>query len=113
MTFGEKLRQARRRAGLTQEALALRVGLQRRAILQYENGHNYPRSRETYEKLASALAVDVNHLITEEAPESVQNNAERVIAEVRGLFAGGHLSEEDRDRVMKALQEAYWSTKQT
>ena len=71
MTFGEKLRAARRQAGLTQDELASRVGLQRRAILQYENGHNYPRSRETYEKLASALGISqpnatykVNNLVS-------------------------------------------------
>lgn len=113
MTFGEKLRQARRKAGLTQEELAARVGLQRRAVLQYENGHNYPRSHETYEKLANALGMDINRLITEEGEDDARSDAERIISEVRGLFAGGQLSEEDRDAVMQALQEAYWTTKKS
>jgi hypothetical protein len=30
---------------------------------------------------------------------------------VGGLFAGGDLSEEDKDAVMQAIMEAYWDAK--
>ena len=38
--------------------------------------------------------------------------AEQLISEVHGLFAGGELSEADKDGVMKALQQAYWECKE-
>ena len=31
---------------------------------------------------------------------------------ITGLFAGGELSEEDRDEVAKAIQDAYWYAKE-
>ena len=38
--------------------------------------------------------------------------AERLIKEVSGLYAGGELAEEDMDAMMKAIQEAYWIAKE-
>ena len=108
MTFGEKLKKARHQCGLTQQQLAERVGMQRRAILQYENKRIYPRTRNTYIKLAQALGVDPAYLMSGEVPDapSGRQTADRLVAEIRGLFAGGTLSEEDRTAVAKALQEA-------
>jgi len=37
--------------------------------------------------------------------------AEDIIAGFSGLCAGGTLSEEDKDAVMKALQDIYWESK--
>ena len=39
-------------------------------------------------------------------------DAEAVIADVSALFAGGQLSEQDKDAVMRALQDAYWMAKE-
>ena len=38
--------------------------------------------------------------------------AERLVKEVSGLYAGGELAEEDMDAMMKAIQEAYWIAKE-
>lgn len=37
--------------------------------------------------------------------------AEELVTEIGGLFAGGELSESDKDAVMQALQQAYWDAK--
>jgi len=37
--------------------------------------------------------------------------ATALVSELSGLFAGGELTEEDRDAVMQSLQEAYWLAK--
>ena len=55
-TFAQLLRQARRAAGLTQEALAERTGLGTRTIQGLERGTNQPR-RETLDRLMSGLAL--------------------------------------------------------
>jgi predicted ATPase/transcriptional regulator with XRE-family HTH domain len=54
--FAALLRQFRRDAGLTQEALAERAGLGTRSIQGLESGENRPR-RETVRRLAAALAL--------------------------------------------------------
>ena len=66
MKFGEKVRAARQNAGMSQEALAKAVDVSLRTILGYENENRYPRKREIYAKLADALHVDVNYLLTED-----------------------------------------------
>ena len=68
-----------------------------------------------------ALNVEKNYLLTEDE-EFVVNAAEQygtrgasqaqaVIEGFSGLCAGGTLSEEDKDAVMKALQDIYWESK--
>ena len=37
--------------------------------------------------------------------------AQELIDGMSGLFAGGTLSEQDKDAVMKALQDIYWESK--
>jgi len=120
--FAEKLSNARKKAGLTQEELALLIGLSRKAVNNYEIGKTYPRTREAYKKLADALKLDVNYLLTEDE-EFIANaselygsrgakQAQVLIESAQGLFAGGDLSDNDKDAVMRALQEAYWMAKQ-
>lgn len=122
MKFGEKVRAARQNAGMSQEALAKAVDVSLRTILGYENENRYPRKREIYAKLADALHVDVNYLLTEDeefaaaAAEKYgscgKQQAEALVAELSGLFAGGELADEDMDAMMRAVQDAYWIAKE-
>ena len=41
-----------------------------------------------------------------------KRQAEELVKELSGMFAGGELSEEDKDSVMLALQKAYWLCKE-
>ena len=121
MKFAEKVRAARLNMGYTQKQLAEKTRVALRTIVSYEKGDSYPRKRETYAALANALDVETNYLLTEDE-EFVVNAAERygtrgaaqaqaVIEGFSGLCAGGALSEEDKDAVMKALQDIYWESK--
>ena len=40
-----------------------------------------------------------------------RKQAEELANEIAGLFAGGELSEEDADKIMKVMEEAYWEIK--
>lgn len=70
MTFGEKLRRARKEKGLTQAELALQAGLGLRTIIAYEKGETYPQKRSTYQILADILGVQADDLRNEETATS-------------------------------------------
>ena len=70
MTFGEKLRHARKEKGLTQAELALQAGLGLRTIIAYEKGETYPQKRSTYQTLANILGVRADELHNEETTAS-------------------------------------------
>ena len=121
MTFSEKFKALREEKGLTQKDVAAALELNARMITRYENGVSYPRTREAYRKIADFFEVDVNYLLTEDdsfvlhASEQYgkrgMKQAQELIDGMSGLFAGGTLSEQDKDAVMKALQDIYWESK--
>ena len=121
MKFGEKLRQLRRQRNLTQNEVAQAVGVSQRTYISYEQEGRYPRHREMYSKLAAVLDCEPSYLMAEdeefisEAGERFdrrgKRQAEKLVAELSGMFAGGELSEADMDAVMIALQKAYFDCK--
>ena len=60
--FSETLKAARRRANLTQKALAERSGLPLRSLLNWEQGRRLPRL-QTARRLAKALRVPPAELL--------------------------------------------------
>ena len=121
MKFAEKLRQLRRQQNKTQKEAAECCGITLRAYMAYEQSGRYPRHREIYDKLAAFFGVDKNYLMTEDEEFIAEatgkygtrgrQQAEQLVAELSGLFAGGELTESDRDAVMIALQKAYFDCK--
>lgn len=117
MTFGEKVRNERNRLGLSQDELAEKIGVTRRVISSYENDSSRPRGTERYNKLADALGVNINYLLSEDEAfiANVEDNygrrgakqAKELLAEVTGLFAGGEMADEDMREMVDAIQEAY------
>lgn len=117
MTFGEKVKKARKEIGLTQTELGKMIGVSRRAITSYEADMTLPRTKDTYYKLADALKVEVNYLLTEgeafvldigeKYGSRDKRDAKALVEELTGLFSGGHMAEEDMDELMLAIQKAY------
>lgn len=64
-TFGERLAQIREHAGLTQTALAERVGMSQSAVSQMEKGERKP-SFDMLRQLADALGVKTSYLLGSE-----------------------------------------------
>lgn len=121
MTFGEKFKAERVRRKLTQQEAADGLGLNRRMITLYENNHCFPRTRDAYKKIADFFEVDVNYLLTDDEEFIVSaserygsramKQARELVDGISGLFAGGMLSERDKDAVMRELQDIYWDSK--
>lgn len=125
MKFGEKVRALREEKGMTQKDLAEALQVSTRTVVSYERGQSYPKQRRVYDHLASLFDVETNYLYMEDeaagqtgasAEMPLQGTdreaAERLVQQAGVLFAGGRLSEEDKDAVMRALQDAYWQARQ-
>lgn len=123
MHFSEKLRTARAARQMSQTELARAAGITARTIQNYETGAKLPRNREVYGKLAQALGVEESLLLddnmdfvlraSEQYGERGARQAWDMVADIRAMFAGGEMEEEDMDEIMHALQDAYWEAKRT
>lgn len=116
--FAAKLRILRTAAELTQAEMAQCIDVPLRTYQNYESGKFYPKSTAVYARIAKSFSITVDELIGDaEGTEPVDASlaARRQVTELlesaEGLFAGAALSEEDKDRVMKAISDAYWTAK--
>lgn len=121
MTFGEKIHTERIKRNMNQKEFGKLIGVSTRIVSLYETNKAFPRTRDDYARIAAALELNVNYLLTESeefvmgigleyGPRSAQG-ATRVLSDVKALFAGGEMADEDMDIFMKAVQDAYWEVK--
>lgn len=111
MKFNERLTHLRKRYSVSQTDLANAVGVSRKSIQYYESGERYPRNGVLI-KLADYFNVTLEYLTSGgENSLHTSNSADALVSEVTALFSGGDLSEEDKDMVMRVIQEAYWDSK--
>ena len=126
MTFSDKIKRSREVAKLTQAELAKKVGVSQRTIASYESDGAIAR-RSTMMKLAKALNVSYTYLSDEncvDPTEGMERDAyvgeagelygasgardmNKLLADNRALFAGGELSQEQKDAFFSAVLEAY------
>ena len=115
---------------ISQTDLAERVGVSRRSIFDYENGNATPR-RKTMQKIADELGVTVTYLTDpdEQNPEAgkVKEAYEdavraefgsKAVREMTAMsekmgsfFAGGDISQADKDAVFEIMATAYYTAK--
>ena len=123
MEFGEKIKRLRKAENLTQSELGEKVGISVRSIYKYESEHVIPRQKSIYQRFAGFFNVPVEFLKEDKNSDFEfitthlygdygKRESQRIIEDVRGLFAGGKITEQDRDGLMKTLQEIYWETKE-
>ena len=131
MTFSDKIKRAREVAKLTQNELAQQVGVSQRTIASYESGGAKAR-RSTIEKLAHALKVSVKFLTDDDCIDPLADiekddyidqaramygakgvrDMEELLRENTALFAGGELSQEQKDMFFQAVMTAYVTCKE-
>ena len=129
--FGEKIRARREEMRLSQEQLAGLCGLSRRSIISYETTDKRPHA-STIRALAKALKVTVRYLERDEITDPQAGiEQEPFISEARemfgsrgaeemtrlleqneALFAGGTLTESQKDMFYEAITRAYFANKQ-
>ena len=120
MAFAERFKAARLQAGLSQERLAAAIGVSKRTIINYENGATMPPI-DKLPVIAKQFGTSIENLISEDeefVAEAYEQGgsrsareAEALVSEVTGLFADGRLSDDEKDAVMRAIQNAFWVAK--
>ena len=121
MLFGDKVKELRALAGMSQQELANKAGLSLRSIQNYESNQRYPKDVAILQKLCRALNTTIEELMrdednfVQEATEKYgtrgKKDAKKLVAELGGLFAGGEMNEDDKDKVFRAITEMYWKAK--
>lgn len=120
MEFTEKLQKLRKEKGMTQSELAEQVGVSCRCIQNYELGARYPK-RDILNKLCTVLGTRIEYLVSSDdffglvkAEDGTRGlaSAQQLLDCAGALFAGGDMSEDDKDKVMLALQNIYWKSKE-
>lgn len=130
MTFSDKIKRFREVAGLTQRELADLVGVSQRTIASYESTNAVAR-RTTMAKLARALKVSVRYLSDDECTDPLADiekddyveearqrygasgarDVDALLRDNAALFAGGELSQEEKDAFFEAVMRAYVASK--
>lgn len=131
MTFSDKIKRSREVAQLTQTELAGLVGVSQRTIASYESGGAKAR-RSTIEKLARALKVSVKFLSDDTCIDPLDEiekddyieqaremygakgvrDMEELLRDNAALFAGGELTQEQKDAFFEAVMYAYVTSKE-
>lgn len=118
MSMAERIKELRINAGLTQEELGEKLGLQKSAIAKYENGRVENIKRSTIQAMADLFGVKPSYVLgfdsepAEEAPYYLDPEAARIAQELytrpelRVLFdASRHASKEDIEQVAAILEK--------
>ena len=129
-SFPEKVREARNLLGLTQAELGELIGVSGRAVIAYEAGTAVPH-KSRMAKLCHTLGVSEEYLTDDSVTDPTYGlEKEYIIDETRerygkkaakeidflmersaALFAGGEISQEQKDAFFGALSKAYWQAK--
>lgn len=67
LTFGQKLKEARKKAGLTQEQLAEKLAVSRQAVTKWENDKGLP-DVDNWKTLSQVLNVSIDYLLDNGSP---------------------------------------------
>lgn len=121
MGFAENLKNMRKQSGLSQKALAERVGTTSRSILNYEQGSRLPKNIQIVNAIATALGTTSEFLINGKE-EFVINaasmygdkgkiQAKKILDSAEALFAGGELDEDEMLSFMTRIQTIYLDSK--
>ncbi len=130
-SFADKVKEARISLGYSQAQLAGEIDISSRSVQAYERGEKKPRAA-MMAKLARALKVSVKFLSDDECEDPMADiekdnyiekarerygadgalDIERLLADNTALFAGGELSQAQKDAFFEAVMTAYVTCKE-
>jgi transcriptional regulator with XRE-family HTH domain len=107
--FGQKLRECRRSAGISQRELAKQIGVDFSYISKIENGRLPPPAADTIVKICQVLGVESEDLLalTGKIPSKVQESlssskaAQQFLSEAQRL----NLTDDEWEKMVKSLHD--------
>lgn len=131
MSFGNKIKELRKQAGLSQQELAQKLGVTQKSICNYENDTRFPKGQNVIKGLADIFGVTVDYLLENTDKKDVdfsneddfissakqefgykgKKEAENLLEKTATMLAGGDLSEEDKDAFFQSITEIYFDAK--
>lgn len=111
MDIKDRIKALRKNHGMTQSQLAVELDVTLRCVQNYESGSRYPR-RGIIEKICKVFDVSKEYLVSGVTSTEESEDLQKFLTSAGLIFAGGKLSEEDKDKVMIALQRIYWEAKE-
>ena len=125
------MKEARVSLGISHPQLGKKIGLSVRSVIAYEKGEKKPRPASML-KLAKALGVSVKFLSDDECENPMADiekddyiaearerygaagakNMDELLSANTALFAGGELSQEQKDAFFEAVMKAYITCKE-
>lgn len=122
MEFGEKIKSKRCELKMSQQMLAEKSGLSLRTIQNYESGQRHPANVAIVKDIANVIGVSYEYLLDDKSQyvidaamrggEKAALDIDGILTNIQGLFAGGRLTQDDKDKVMRAINEIYWESKE-
>ena len=87
MTLGEKIKEARKQCGLSQEQLAEKMSVSRSAIAKWENGLGLPND-ESLKLLADYFGITIDELIPNKSNEEILVSKNKTIDQQKKVIIG-------------------------
>lgn len=121
MLFGDRLKELREKAGLTQSELGKLIGSSDRVVGYYEANDRFPRKAKTLQKISEVFKVSVDYLLGNEGAflqKPIQQfgytggrQAQEVLNDVQILFTSGQLPEDDQEEFFRLITDMYFEAK--
>ena len=113
MKLNEKILYCRKRLGLSQEALAERIGVSRQAVSKWETGDAEPEISKL-RSLAQVFGVTTDWLLSDAEPDEQHNKTEEKAAQAQKLgIWQGKFMRPALYRVLKREKERKWCKKKS
>lgn len=120
MTFGEKIRELRKQAGLSQSELGDAVHVTLRTVRGWEVEGRYPKKHITYARLAEVFGCRISSLLEGGGDQSADPGADslgtdlqvrQIMQELKDIFSGSALSAEEKFALVTEIQMLYMNSK--
>jgi transcriptional regulator with XRE-family HTH domain len=117
MEFKDILKTERERCGYTQKQLADMIGVTDRTIQNYERGRANVARFEHLQALSEALGIDLSEFGETKKFQMTKSQKDereitKLVNQMTALFAGGELSDDDKEAAVRAVTKAYWESKE-
>lgn len=106
MGFKDRLKELRTKKGITQETLALDLGIPESTVRRYESSDEHTPRRERLEKIADYFGVSVDYLLGRTNDPSPSEKINRKFSDIENLFFYelDKLSEEDKKKALEHVR---------